>query len=307
MISLRGLARAVALFLVSAWCSDAFADYEAALFGVGTSAPYCGADALNYADDAVGSFSDSLTSLFGPNYDQIVQNLDAAVDPRDWIDYTICKNGTCGEDQIDPYGTDFADVVFIYTHGSYTCSPAYQSSLVMGDASPTWDPCAVTLTRDYTAQPYSNGQVRLGDVDTNALLIFGCGVLQWCMHKNHLPPSFLDVDRGETGAQLSLLNGFHGTVTVDYWMAHDLDSYGNDSHDNGLGDNWIDHFTDINSGSNNDNCAVSVEFNDGSTTYRGDMYQYGGLFDFLSTGPNHANETYWRIVGCDPPDGEALP
>lgn len=311
MISSRGFARAAVLIFASVWCSDAVADYEAALFGVGNSTP-CADGSLQYADDAVGSFRDSLTSLFGPDYDQIVENLNTAVDPRDWIDSSVWITGTSyGQDHVDPYGTDFADVVFIYTHGGRTCSPAYQSAIVMGDSYPETNQCYITLTRDYSTTPYSGGQIKLGDVDTNALLIFGCGVLQWCMHKKPLalqqPPSFLDLDGGDTGTQLSLVNGFHGIANVGFWMANDLDSYGNDSHENGLGDNWIDHFTDINSGSNDDNCAVSIEFNDGSTTYRGDMYQYGGLFDFLSTGPTHGNETYWRIVGCDPDEGDPLP
>ena len=281
----------------------AVAEYEGVAFGVNDQ--ICGGDDLSYGTTAATSFYDGLGDI---SYDQRRLNTDAGVDASDFTDNNAFP--TWGGDDYDPYGTDFADVMFVSTHGEAWESPYFFSRIDAGDWVSGQTPaqvCQPRTARNYNATPPSAAyhHMRFGNggdnEELNVAYFNACQVLQYSLYAAH---GMFDLDAGGTGAELAMVAGFHGYANVGYWEAHSFDGYVSGAENDGIGDDWVDQYTDIGGGSNDDDCAVVIVY--GSLdAYKDAMFYNGGFKDFRETGL-HSSSDYWRISGCDPDGGPSL-
>lgn len=270
----------------------AHAEWEGATFGVedynGTGLCCYGCDDLEFPKNDAAWVRDGLMNI---GFDQVQLNQDGGVDGRDWMDNHV---HAIGDDNIDPYGTDFANVVFYSGHGSCSCGPNYYSEIVMGDDNPG-EAC---LPNTKTHIRLANG----GDnEETQVMILAACQSMQYCVWQNG---GYSSVDAGGSGDRFTTYDGFHG-LSYDYSdLQSQLKSYVEDSENNGIGANWVADLTDLNYFSD-DQCATTMIRGSSSST-RDNQYSNGGFQDPKDTG-SHTGSTFYYICGCDPDDGEVLP
>lgn len=274
--------------LVSA---GARAEYEGVSFGVelyGGPSPQCSASGLNSARNDADAVRDALSTM---GYPQSEYYEDDDVDGYDFIDDAYCW--WCSED-VDPTGTDFADVIFFSGHGGRTCaSPVWRSAISLGDSTSTTNACWLSL-----------GNMRLsnngGDAsDANVMMLSSCQSAQKCVWDNH---GFDSIVSGST--QFNILNGFHGLSWDNDDNTSWLGSYVTGAETEGLGDDWIDWMTDASFWYTEDQCATSMTW--GTDSAACDLQEdHGGFMDFKITNPLNVTR-YYYLSPCDPEDGEAL-
>jgi hypothetical protein len=283
--------------------TDAHAQYEGAAFGVnkfnGSGECAChntitlpfppfteievDCDNLTYAGAAAVTFNSALVDMA---YNTTQSNANKGVDPEDWVDNSI----SYGNDDVSPFGTDFADVVFLSTHGHYDCdaSPKY-SGFVMGETH-----------SGQTCTPRTNYDIKLGDVDTDGAFFISCSSAQRCVWNGG------GYDRVESG-QFTIWAGFHGD---SYDMQDNIDrleDYMADTKSSNIGDYWIDYMTDLEDVWDPipyDQCATTIVYGSSPSVRRG-FSNTGGFKDLHGTG-EHTGSTFSRLSPCDPYNGEPL-
>lgn len=280
------------------WTDTCPAAWEGVTFGVENfevCAP--GSDRLyfrNYAEE----FADALTVN---GYDTVATpQYDKGVDGVDFI-----EDAWGGADSTSPTGTDWADTVFVATHGAiwgsaWICSYATRANqLVMGDGNATtcYPYMISNSTTDMLFTEDSNASS-----DLNYLVTSACHSAQYCLL---LSPGIFNLDGNGTGTQFQLLNGFHGFG----WDSADWPDYFYDyvvgAKSNGIGDDFIDVFGYVGPEWDDDICPMAVGLGDNLSEVD-DVLEYGGFMDAHSSGTH--DEQWARVVcDCDPPGGPGLP
>lgn len=153
------------------------------------------------------------------------------------------------------------------------------------------DACFIEVTTDMI----------LGDADASMFVIDASTVLNKCAWDAGL---FYSLDGGGSGIQLTVLNGYHGSPRDDQHGVQEVGDYAYYARDDGAGDDWVDIMHTVHSGSDNDDCAVSIVFSEDETE-ADDAFYNAGLADYHSTGV-HTGSTYYYIDGCDSVSGPEL-
>jgi hypothetical protein len=269
--------------------SASAADYEAAVFYVdkyGKNSDDLCCDECSSLDNPETYAATVANVLDGMGYDQVEFNDNSSVDGKDWTD---SGSYNWGRDEVDPQGTDFADVVFYAGHGGHHCdSYGYYSSIVMGDFDTSDSRCWANTTTNMV----------FGDSggDANILLFASCRTAQYCVWDHGGYSRMLN-------GNANIMNGFHGEGTDSLYAAAKYTEYVSDAETSGLGDDWVDLLSG--SGISRDICATSVIYGS-SRANRDNQYNNGGFMDFIGTG-SHTGSTIYYMCNCDPDDGEELP
>jgi len=251
----------------------------------------CAGSPLSNPHQDAGYFDNGLSG-----YDQLEHSSDLTVDGRDFTDSV---NFGWGADDSDPYGTDFADVIFFSGHAASSCtSGAERSYLVMGDES---DGCNIDLAH----KTGSSREVTWGGTSSNedagVLVTFACETTQYCVYTAGAYDGLSD----STG-QFNLLNGFHGLVAEVSGYQSDLSSYSNAATNNYIGDAWLDWMFDSNVNANgDDNCPSSIAYG-ADASERLDFFSNSGWFDFHNNG-SRSGLNFFMLCDCDPAGGAQLP
>ncbi|HET6337994.1 MAG TPA: DUF6345 domain-containing protein [Polyangiales bacterium] len=241
------------------------------------------------------TFDNRMTTTMA--YEQTEKYLNMSVDPFDFVDPALNVLGpgvTYGADADDPYGTDFADVIFYAGHGNHACNSTegWNFELATGQQHP--------------AQPGQQAQscwlrtdkhLRWGDEDANVAILFSCSSVQHCVWDAY------GYDAMATG-QFNVLLGFHGTMLLSSANNTRLDGYLAGTKTEGIIDDWFDEITQIKSGADNDECGTAIVFGP-TKAERDNVALHAGYRDLITT-PTSNNSSFWYIDGCDPHDGEAL-
>src|SRR5690606_7471731 len=151
-------------------------------------------------------------------YDDTRLWFNQAVDPEDWVDESI----SYGNDSVHPYGTDWADAVFLSTHGKAVCEAGGKwSQFVMGDQHD-----------GHACSPNTLFHIKCGKADGNVAVFIACQSAQVCLWEGD------GYDYMDFLGSFAMWNGCHGLA----WDTSDdisrLRSYLQDSVSNGFGDNW---------------------------------------------------------------------
>lgn len=264
----------------------ASASDEATLYYVNDfdGANACGGSDLSWGDDTVGYLSSKLQTW---NFDSVYYHGNLWLDHQDVTDVTEDSDGW---DHNGPHGIDSADIGMMYSHGGYDCSPDHFSTVKMGDGVNS-DECTYHFSDEI-----SGNDAWWGDTDLNALIIDTCFSTQWCVWNN----SALYTADGNFAALL----GFHGISSDRSSHTNNFENFVDDSRYNGLGDNWVDDMTRRPLGSDNDECAVAVIYDDNASD-ADFIYDFMGLDDWKTPGTHNASY-YYYISGCDPASGKVL-
>jgi hypothetical protein len=251
----------------------------------------CAGDPLSNANEDGLYMDNGFTA-----YDQREYQTNALYDARDIADQ---NNFAWGADESDPYGSDFADVVFLSGHSGSSCTTGSERVWVTpGDSS---DPtCAPYLAHKTSASRHA----RLGGVtagrDADALVTYGCQTTQYCVYTSG---AFKGLSA--TDGQLNMLNGFHGDVAEIAGYQADLGSYSSAAVNNDLGEAWLDYMYGTWSGGAYENCPSAIGWG-ANTTETDDFYSNAGWLDFHDTGARTITR-YYALCGCDPYNATALP
>ena len=292
------------------------ADYEAVSFGVNEfDTTGCDATDSTYADDYIALFYSYATSPIYWNYDYVrptnTYSFDGHVDARDLTDY---DRYNWGADDNSPFGSDFADAIFLATHGKsfcmelsdpyyeetgdwrccgyqercdsdYSCVTRNHTFFWMGDDDDTCYP----RTNDYGADP---GHILLGDADANVFLTTACSSLVPCTWEHG---GYSDMDAGSFNTYM----GFYGSHNWQTGQGVDLSNYFAGVTSNNIGSDWLsDMFVPNGWNPEGDNCPM-VNVWCSSTSNCSNQYNNGGFKDFKDTGTHSIRVLYW-VGGCDP-------
>lgn len=187
-------------------------------------------------------------------------------------------------------GTDDADVIYVHTHGGRTTSSPYYTQLLMGNSS------YACLPRTDNNMLFGNGS---GDLEI--AVIKACQSGDYNVWQNAGYRQQFNTSSGT----FTVWNAFHGDSSCGSWVTTYVSDYAWSSEYDGVGENWMDAAYDNDSGSNTDDCPVSIVM--GSTSsLREHMYEYGGWNDRENTG-SKTGSTYYYFSGCDPDNGVVLP
>jgi hypothetical protein len=230
-------------------------------------------------------------------YGQVERWTDAAVDSRDFTDAT---RFSWGEDDVGPYGTDFSDVIFFSGHAGASCTSGVERAyLYMGDNNPSPEVCQLNVANVTTSARHVTWGGAVAGSEADIFVNFACNTTQYCVWT-------AGAYDGMSAGQFNMINGFHGDVAEVSGYQSDLGSYSSAAMYNDIGEAWLDWMYDPNANaSGEDNCPTSIGFGENSTEIT-DFFSYAGWYDFHDTGARTTNK-YYRLCGCDPQDGSALP
>jgi hypothetical protein len=109
--------------LIGMFSSQALGEYEAAVFGVEDFPNVCDVDDLSWTGDLMMAAMNEFVAL---DYDQVARtaNFNAGTDLLDFVDPSIG-----GNDDDDPLGTDFADVIFFSGHVTWIAMPGVRAGV----------------------------------------------------------------------------------------------------------------------------------------------------------------------------------
>jgi hypothetical protein len=249
-------------------------------------------------DDLTNALTDASKfntgGAFATIYDQLTNFQNMGVDGADFTDASQYSGGA---DSVDPYGTDYADVIFFSGHASWSSSGNY-AYLVMGDSNPgeTCFPRIADDTAVWRHMEFGNGG---SGQEADAFVLFACNSAQYEVWEaggyNLLSHS---------AGQFNLLNGFHGIVWEISGYQTDLQNYAADARYDAIGDAWIDRM--YNNDGSSDNCPMPILWG-ANAAETDDYYSNAGWLDFHNTGARSGTlPRIHYICGCDPVDGEAL-
>lgn len=293
MLSRKGLLQCIAGIMLSGLPIQAYADWESVAFSVGsfngsgecscTSSDGKACSEGSWFENAAISFDNGMEEI---GYAQTKRWHNQQVDGKDFVDPDLYSYG---RDYHDDQGTDFADVIFLSTHGGAKCeSPTYRSWWTMG-ASNTGETCS----------PRTDQHVQWGDEDANVAMFMACQSAQKCVWEND------GYDQIATGSFSTLL-GFHGFSWQTDANVSRINNHIVSSENDHIGDNWVDDMTYIHNWSWQDpeQCGVAIVWGS-SSSKRDNQYYWGGFKDFNDTG-SKTGSTYYYISGCDPEGGVSL-
>jgi hypothetical protein len=280
--------------LVSSVSASAVAQqYEGVAFGVNNFTP-CDASDLYWSKSPAEKFVNELDEL---NYDQTNVYTNDGVDGRDFVDSQ--------DDDIDPYGTDYADVALFVGHGGHDCDGVGHSWIVMGDNN-TGENCRPSTNNT------ASRQMRFGEggdgQELDYLFFLACESAHYCVAQDggyngmgqHVTTSNSDPFRG--------IFGFHGIMYNYPDNEGRMKNYVREAETNNLGEAWIDKFYVNNFGlSSHDQCPTGMIWADSADDAETQFFA-GGLKDMkgVNEKPNHTNPFYFYVDGCDPNNGEEL-
>lgn len=194
-----------------------------------------------------------------------------------------------GDDSHSDRGADEADVIYVHTHGSHTASPPH-TTLSMGNK--VYDGYDCTVRTDNNM---------LWNDDLDVAVIKACQSADYDVWKDGgYRQKFTNKD-----SSLRIWNAFHGDSSCGSHVTTYVRWYAMSSTYDGVGENWLDAAYDVNWGSNNDDCPVSIVM--GSTSAkRVDFFENGGWRDRKDTGKK-TSSSYFYFEGCNPDNGYKLP
>jgi hypothetical protein len=140
-------------------------------------------------------------------------------------------------------------------------------------------------------------EVYVGNADTELLYADTCSSAQKCVFDNG---GFDAPD----GPEFLMWSGFHGNSFDSYSESQAVGDYVAASRVTGAGDNWLDYRWINSFWSDSDQCPVAIVYGS-SNANRDQMYNYGGVEDWIATG-SHTGISYYYITGCDPNNGATL-
>jgi hypothetical protein len=267
-------------------CSTAYAETEGVAFGIrnfSASTASCDnslADLPNAIVNADG-FMDGLVAI---GYDQT---------PQEWTDSNVW--GTSWDDghaqsRTEEHGADWADAVFIETHGGHVCSAeygSYYSHFTTGHRDV--GPCTI---RSHQHMKFGDGGA---NEEANVIVQYSCESAHYCVWQHG---GYTNLQ----GGSFQMLLGFHGK---GYDYDADMSDYVADTETESIGAHWrnVMYIEDIYPGI--DQCPTAVVFgNSGSN--RDNFFLHGGWNDFTTTGGT-TSSTFYYLCECDPADGVPLP
>ena len=250
---------------------------------------------IDASDKVFDDFSDFIDDS---DWDVARSNNNAAVDPEDWIDDD--EDPSFGDDNVDPWGADSADVAFIFTHGTSDCfsdGTGDQLSFVMGvfnDEGTYSDMCS----------PDSNGEWRFGDDSDDLEIVVNdaCHGADTCAWDNGA--FSLTNTTGLRGTDLRMYLGFHGVGYSSPGTPGEMNAYVTTSLTSGIGSHWLSERVWIGILGNDDQCPVAITFGT-TTTDATSFHNSGGFADRFNNTP-HAVHRRVFIDDCDPAEGGAM-
>lgn len=282
---------------ISAWSTTAVAEREVTTFAVSKYAKQHGADYCCYScDDTPSAPRQAAMFVEGgfSGYDQISVNNDLWVDGRDFAD---SSQYSWGGDYNDPYGSDFADVIFFSGHGDWR-KDSMSSFIVMGDFNSNED-CYPRIADDDPDQrhmEFGNGGAG-GEADV--FVAFACNTAQWEVY-NAGGYTALSAPKG----QFNMLNGFHGVLYEVNGINEDVRNYAAAARYDAVGDAWLDYMYDPRTPGAS-NCPMSIAWGANVAEVE-DYFHNAGWFDFHNTGARDWVHRFY-ICGCDPMSGQRMP
>lgn len=266
--------------------------YGVELFG-GTGE--CSGGDLDYTIDQADAVRDVFSGWISSSlWDEAHQYGNQGVDRADFADVSLMS---WGDDALDIYGAEDADVVYISTHGNSNCNGGQGSSystFTMGQDH-TGQDC--TIDTDTNTGTPVHQDLLIGNTDTKIMLVDACESVQKCVWDND---GYDQID----GSHLRMYGGFHGKSFDRLPQVTAVEDYASNSRLSGAGDNWLD-FRWVNSiFANEDHCPTAIVWGETSTV-RDSFYNNGGLDDWIDTGAN-TGQTFYYISGCDPDYGDPL-
>jgi hypothetical protein len=256
------------------------------------SAGYCGGDALTNANEDALYLDNGMSG-----YDQLVYQTNLLNDLRDFAD---SGNHANGDDNLDPTGTDFADVVFYSGHGGASCTSGSERIwMTPGDST---DGCTIYPTHATSSSRHVTFGGTTAGEDAEIFVTFSCNTTQYCVYTASSDPF---AGMSAAGGQFNQLNGFHGDVAEVSGYQSDMGSFSNDAIYNGVGDAWMDWMYHPDVGGGADNCPSVIGWG-ANTSETDDYFTYSGWLDLHNNG-SRGTDKFYRLCGCDPIDGAALP
>jgi len=272
-------------------CATAPTMVHAAIEAVGFAGSYWGADdpcnqiGLGKWAEAMEGFEDGMLDN-GISSSYVKTWIEREVEAKDFTDPTM---QTWGADDTVNTGTDWADIVWFRGHGGYTCSSTngYYSTFAMDNDTNT---CSIS-TKNHIRWHYGG--------EINVFVSYACHSGQLCVWSHdgyHLP-------NPNVNSYFAVWNAFHGVGTATTSDGTYYYDYIRSARAEGIGDDFLDMFTKIKSGSDNDICPVSIIFGIDQDKQE-HIYTWGGFMD-QDDPDSTANSAYFHLA-CDPAGGNAL-
>jgi hypothetical protein len=285
------------LFLAS---PGAFAFEELQTYGVGnfdgTGECSAGSD-LSFTVTQADAFRD-IVAAWGTWDGTTSQVGNLSVDGHDFADASL-DSPAWGEDSVTDEGIDDADVAYLSSHGTFDCSGGAGESfsvMVMGDGNDnSGEECWLETDSDPSASQTQD--ILVGNTDTEIIYFDTCSSAQKCVFDN-------DGYDPVNGAELIMWAGYHGVSFDSSAQVTALENYVSNSRVSGVGDNWLDYRWVNSIFADSDQCPTVIIWGSSSTN-RDDMYNNGGVEDWIDTGA-HTGMGFYFITNCDPADGNQL-
>jgi hypothetical protein len=242
---------------------------------------------LSFCDDWVDVMEDSFDA---EGWNQTENRTNTEVDGRDWTDASL---ETWGQDDVDPFGTDFAEVTMLCSHGGSAAN--VNSFFLMGDDDAGED-----------CTPETDDNILFGDTAGGDLEVAILGTCESAQFSVWDTTGYFDVL--DSDGSFNTWLGFHGVSYDSNNDTNRFEDYVTDSFANGLGDNFLDELHRNPIGADNSQCPVAIVFCELEADCD-TQFDFGGFDDrhkVASTDAKVLSKIFF-IGGCDPDDGIELP
>jgi hypothetical protein len=271
--------------LWATWALPASAETEGVAFGIryfATSTATCDAS-LEDLPNAVVNADGFMDGLVAIGYDQT---------PQEWTGGQVLGqawNDAHAQSRTEEQGTDWADAIFVESHGLHVCSSTagYYSRFKTGNVD--YGPCII---RSDQHMQFGEGGA---NEEANVLIQYTCESAHLCVweHGGY---------NGLQGGSFQMLAGFHGK---GYDYDADMYDYVTDTATDDIGGHWrnVMYIEDVYP--NIDQCPTAIVFGS-SASNRDNFFLNAGWNDFTATGGT-TSSTFYYLCECDPDDGVPLP
>jgi hypothetical protein len=268
------------------WALDEVQVYGIAQFG---GSGQCGDSDMTHTVHTSTAFAFrtpfDLMKLIGL-WDQTASLNNSSAHSKRWSD---SSKATGGSDTETNAGADEPDVIYVHTHGSHSESSPARTSLSMGKSGSGFACSAETDTH------------MLWNSDLDIAVIKAC---QSGDYDTWLNGGYRQ-QFTRSGSPFRMWNAFHGDSSCGSHVTSYVGAYASESFFNGVGENWLDEAYDVDSGTDDDDCPVSIVMGD-SQAKRVNLFENGGWLDRKDTGAK-TGSTIFYFKGCDPKNGRKLP
>ena len=292
---------AMMLLASPASAKDEFAGYGVEKYN-GSASGECDSSNLFWTINQVKNFSKKFSKW--STWETVKLNENTAVDGRDFTDSSkddVTGDGSCycsacsctGNDDLNTYGADHADVVVISTHGSRSVS-GVTASLVMGDNT---NDCKVSWKNNM-----------YWDSDTDILITEACHSADyevWDASDRFDRTGFYAGIKKE--GQFRALLGYHG-LSKDKNSYFSAPGFVDDSYKDGIVENWILEMYDSSwkrDGVSKEICPTAIVFGNTNSLIE-NFAENGGFKDRKDTG-DKSRSIYYYIGGCAAHSATELP